>query len=184
MEQFIFRKSKNTDVKNMAELITNLLGTCDLDEQNFSSKEEILQRNILHVEKYIDNYFVCVHKNMIIGLCGISEFKHDNIYDIKNLSVFREILYLVVDKNFQKKGIGSKLLSMCCKNIQEPILYEAWGDGEYVNLKFLLKKSNLKLLKDLGSTYYKNHGYCNSCVNRNKNCESCHAEIWIKNELK
>ena len=181
MEEFIFRKSEEDDALKMAKLLTELLGTCDVTKSKYDTSEKILQRNLLHIKNNIKNYYVCSFKNEIIGACGISEIMHENIYDIQDLPSYREILYLVVDKNFQRKGIGKELLKLTCQNIKEPIIYEAWGDGEYVNSKFLLEKCNFKFLKDLGNTYYKDNGYCKSCVNRNKKCFSCHAEVWIKN---
>ncbi len=71
-----------------------------------------------------------------------------------DITSYREILYLVVDASFQRKGIGSKLMHLCCDKVQEPILYEAWGE-KYVNAKFLLEKMDFTLIKDLGNTYYK-----------------------------
>lgn len=183
MEKYIFRKGEIDDAKQMAILITDLLGTCDLNNNQNDNRESILKRNLCHIQNNIEKYFVCSFNEKVIGLCGISEIMHENAYGLENLPNFREILYLVVDKNFQRKGIGNKLLNITCENIKEPIIYEAWGDGEYVNSKFLLERSDFHLLKDLGNTYYKDKGYCVSCVNRNKNCFSCHAEIWIKSQL-
>lgn len=70
---------------------------------------------------------------------------------------------------------------MCCKNQDVTILYEAWGDnGEYVNSKIVLEKCGFELYKDLGNDYYKKNNYCKLCVNRDKECDSCLAQIWIK----
>lgn len=111
---------------------------------------------------------------------GISDVLTENKYGL-NLNKYREILYLIVDNKFQKQGIGTNLMKMCCEKNDLPIIYEAWGDnGKYVNSKFLLEKLDFKLLKDLGKTYYKDNGYCPFCNNRNKNCNSCLAEVWIK----
>ena len=118
--------------------------------------------------------------NRIIGACGISDIKTKNDYGIINLGQYREILYLVVDSNYQKKGIGTKLMHLCCDNIYDKIIYEAWGDKKYVNSKFLLESLGFKLLKDLGDYYYKENNYCPYCINRNRNCNSCRAELWIK----
>ena len=64
--------------------------------------------------------------------------------------------------------------------IKDKIIYEAWGDKEYVNSKYLLEKCGFKQLKNLGDTYYKDNGYCMYCVNRTKKCNTCKAELWIK----
>ena len=37
----------------------------------------------------------------------------------------REILYLVVSHEYQGNGIGTALLNMCIKNINEMVVYEA-----------------------------------------------------------
>lgn len=90
-------------------------------------------------------------------------------------------MYLVVDKDYQGKGIGTKLLKLCCDNVKNDIIYEAWGDnGKYVNSKFMLEKCEFELYKDLGLTYYKDLNYCDMCVNKDKICNSCLAQIWIK----
>ena len=86
----------------------------------------------------------------------------------------------MVNNNYQKKGIGTKLLQLCCDGIDDVILYEAWEDKEEVNSKYLLEKCGFKLLKDLGDNYYKDNGYCMFCVNRDKECNKCKAELWIK----
>ena len=57
------------------------------------------------------------------------------------------------------------------------------GDKEEVNSKYLLEKCDFKLLKDLGDNYYKDNGYCMFCVNRDKKCNKCKAELWIKMNL-
>lgn len=72
-------------------------------------------------------------------------------------------------------------MNLCVDNQENDILYEAWGDnGEYVNSKYILEKCGFKLYKDLGKDYYKNHGYCSLCVNNDKECKSCLAQIWLK----
>ena len=180
MEKLKFRKANIADAEQIGLLISNLLGTNNITNNENESTLKIIEKNIYHVKENINNYIVCCFNNNIVGACGLSKVMHENIYNIKNLPQFREILYLVVDKEFQKQGIGTKLLKLNCENIIEPIIYEAWGDGDYVNSKFLLQKCDFKFLKDLGNTYYKDNGYCPSCVNRNKKCYSCHAEIWVK----
>lgn len=87
----------------------------------------------------------------------------------------------MVDEKFQNNGIGTKLLELCSNNNGNDIVYEAWGDnGKYVNSKFLLERCGYVIIKDLGNEYYKAHKYCPKCVNRNKECNSCLAQIWIK----
>lgn len=135
--------------------------------------------NRTEIYEDIDNYYMCEADNKIVGVCGISNIKTKNDYDI-DLGQYREILYLVVDNNYQKKGIGTTLMHLCCDNIYDKIIYEAWGDKKYVNSKFLLENLGFKLLKNLGDSYYRNNNYCYYCINRNKNCNLCKAELWIK----
>ena len=177
-----FRKATIDDIDEIAMLVTNLLGTCNIKNTSnkLVEKEDILSDNKEEISKDINNYYVCVCDNKIVGACGISDIKYNNNYGI-DIGKYREILYLVVDNSYQRKGIGTKLLRLCCDNIEDIIIYEAWGDKEYVNSKFLLEKCGFRLLKDLGDTYYKDHNYCIYCVNRDKACNTCKAQVWVKN---
>lgn len=171
-----YRKATTKDIKYIAQLVTDLLGTCNLD----SDKTSIFQNNVDDISKTIDNYYVCVEDDKVIGACGISDIQKQDDYNLKQKNI-REILYLVVDNKYQRRGIGTKLLELCSSNNQNDIIYEAWGDnGEYVNSKFILERCGYILLKDLGRHYYKEHNYCPKCVNRNKECNECIAQIWIK----
>ena len=178
----IYRKATTEDIDEIAMLVTNLLGTCNIKNNSRSSvcEEDILSDNKEEISKDINNYYVCVHDEKIVGACGISDIKYSNDYGI-DIGKYREILYLVVDNEYQRKGIGTKLLKLCCENVEDIIIYEAWGDKEQVNSKFLLEKCGFRLLKDLGDTYYKDNNYCIYCVNRNRLCNTCKAQVWIKN---
>ena len=179
-----YRKATIADLNDISRLVTELLGTCNINKDYTKvSKEDIFNDNKEEINKDISNYYVCETDNCIVGACGISNIKHNNNYNI-DLKEYREILYLVVDSNYQRRGIGTKLLQLCCNDIIDIILYEAWGDKEEVNSKCLLEKCGFELLKDLGDTYYKDNGYCLYCVNRNKECNNCKAQLWIKNKGK
>lgn len=175
----VYRKANKSDINNIAMLVTKLLGTCNISKNNTPDLVQIHNKNIEEIMKNIRNYYICQEDNNIIGACGISDLKEKNIYGL-DLKGYKEILYLVVDSNYQRKGIGTKLLELCCENNDCPIIYEAWGDKEEVNSKVLLERCGFKLIKDLGDTYYKDNGYCPYCINRNKNCNKCKAQIWIK----
>ena len=182
MDNINYRKAQIKDLNDISSLVTNLLGTCNINNGSANvSRDDIFNDNKEEIKKDIDNYYVCEINNHIVGVCGISKIKHNNNYNL-DLKRYREILYLVVDNNYQRNGIGTKLLQLCCNGINDIILYEAWGDKKEVNSKYLLEKCDFKLLKDLGDTYYKDNGYCMYCVNRNKECNSCKAELWIKND--
>ena len=172
-----YRKATVNDIDSMALLVTKLLGTC-----NIKSKKTIYESNVEEIAKDINNYYVCTIKNKVIGICGISDIFIQDRFNLNKKNI-REILYLVVDKEYQNMGIGTKLLNLCSKDNKHDIIYEAWGDnGKYVNSKFILEKCGYKRIKKLGNIYYKNNDYCHKCVNRNKNCKKCIAEICIKSK--
>lgn len=170
-----YRKALESDIKDVAKLVTELLGTCNLNKD-----KSILDNNIDEISRDINNYYICEENKKIIGACGISNLMKNDSFNL-GLSDIKEILYLVVDKDYQRRGIGTELLNLCILNQNCDILYEAWGDnGQYVNSKFILEKVGFELYKDLGKDYYKNNGYCDLCVNKEKNCNSCLAQIWIE----
>ena len=173
-----YRKATVNDIESIAVLITDLLGSC-----NIKSKKNIYESNVEELIKDINNYYVCTINNKVVGACGISSIIDQDKFDL-GLKNIKEILYLVVNKKYQGKGIGTNLLNLCSYNNKYDIIYEAWGDnGKYVNSKFILEKCGYKKIKDLGNNYYKKNNYCYKCVNRNKNCKECIAEIWIKNKM-
>lgn len=170
-----YRKAIYKDIKHISKLVTDLLGTC-----NIGSGKSILESNMEEISKTIDNYYVCVDNNKVVGACGISDVQKKDNYNL-NLENIKEILYLVVDKEYQRRGIGTTLLNLCSNGNQNNIIYEAWGDnGKYANSKFILERCGYVILKDLGKDHYKKHHYCSMCVNRDKGCNECIAQIWIK----
>lgn len=172
-----YRKAIISDINCIAQLVTDLIGSC-----NIKSKKSILETNIEDITKDINNYYVCIIDGKIVGTCGISNVIKSDKYNL-NLKNIREILYLAVDKKYQGRGIGTNLLKLCSCNNKYDILYEAWGDnGKYVNSKFILKKCGYELIKNLGNNYYRKNNYCPKCVNRDKNCNKCIDQIWIKHK--
>ncbi len=170
-----YRKAISNDINYIAQLVTDLLGTC-----NIESEKPILESNIEEISKDINNYYVCIIDDEIVGACGISDVLECDKYSL-NLKNVKEILYLVVNKEYQGRGIGTNLLKLCSRSDEYNIIYEAWGDnGKFVNSKFILEKCGYKMFKDLGKDYYRKNNYCSKCVNRNKNCNECIAQIWIK----
>ena len=172
-----YRKAVSDDVYEIAKLVTDLLGSC-----NIESEKAILESNVEEITKDINHYFVCTINDQIIGACGISDILKQDTYHL-NLKNVKEILYLVVHKKYQGRGIGTTLLKLCSKNNECDILYEAWGDNkDHVNSKFILERCGYHMLKDLGRDYYQKNNYCYKCVNRYKNCNECVAQIWIKHK--
>lgn len=173
-----FRKAIINDVNYIARLVTDLLGTC-----NIKNEKSILESNIEEISKDINNYYVCIIDDKIVGACGISDILESDKYNL-NLKNVKEILYLVVSKEYQGKGIGTTLLKLCSDNNKYDIIYEAWGDnGRFVNSKFILERCGYKMINNLGNDYYKKNNYCYKCVNRYKNCNECIAQIWVKPKI-
>lgn len=184
---FIKRAGKN-DVEQMARLVTDELGTCSFDKNSTRktcSKETIQALNLADINLTYKNYYVATLGQKVVGICGISPVKttFPIEYRLGKNFPYHEILYFVVSRDYQRMGIGSNLLGRVVEEVRGegvPIIYEAWGDGEYVNSKFVLEKFGFKPLSNLGDDYYRANGYCAYCKNRHKNCKSCHAELWIK----
>ncbi|MBO4644028.1 MAG: GNAT family N-acetyltransferase [Alphaproteobacteria bacterium] len=171
-------KAEKKHVRQMAGLVSENLGTCNL----VSGQEDILTRNISELTEALDCYQVAVDENdRVIGLCGIGNPKIGKDYGL-DIGMHRDVLYVVIDKAYQKKGIGTALLQSCLKNSKDyPVLYEAWGEiknGD-VNSYKMLAKCSFKMLKDLGTSFYKDHGYCAYCVDKDKNCRACFCKIYI-----
>ena len=108
-----YRNATINDINEIYNLVTNLLENCNINKKynNQITKEDIFNENKEEIIKDINNYYVCEVDNHIVGACGVSDIKHDNIYNIE-INNYREILYLIVDDNYQRKGIGTELLKL------------------------------------------------------------------------
>lgn len=171
-------KAEKSYIPQMAELVAQNLGTCNI--QNVDG--DVLSRNIAELTDTLNFYKIAVDKNnLVIGLCGIGQVKDNNDYGL-SLGKHRDVLYVVVSKNYQRQGIGTMLLKSCLKNIHDyPVVYEAWGElknGD-VNSYKMLANCSFALLADLGTSFYREHGYCPYCVNKDKNCHACFCKIYI-----
>ncbi len=80
IKNIIYRKANITDLDEIANLVTELLGTCNIDsnDKKLKTKEEIHYNNTKEIKKDIDNYYVCEADNKVIGACGISNVKSKN----------------------------------------------------------------------------------------------------------
>jgi GNAT superfamily N-acetyltransferase len=54
-----------------------------------------------------------------------------------NLMNIKEILYFVVDKNYQRREIGTRLLNLCIENEECDIIYEAGAIMENMLIRSL-----------------------------------------------
>ena len=118
-------KADKSHIPQMAELITQNLGTCNLIK---GTNNDVTARNIAELTDTIDYYQVAVDdKGIVVGLCGIGDVKEDNDYGLK-LGKHRDVLYVVVNQDHQRQGIGTMLLQSCLGTIHDyPVVYEAWG---------------------------------------------------------
>lgn len=179
-ENFVFVKAKKYDIDGIVNLVSTYIGTCNIPKG--SSRFSLDELNRMEISRDIDRYYVCKRGGDVIGCCGISGLVGCISYGGKEFVNCREILYVAVDKKFRGLGIGTKLLKKCCDDIDSPILYEAWGDGdEKVNSYKILKNNDFEMYMNLGNTYYKDNGYCAYCVNNGNGCNRCLAELWFKN---
>ena len=171
-------RAQKSHISQMAELIAKNLGTCNLKGKS----SDIVSQNIAELVNTFHYYHVAVDKNgLLVGLCGIGDVKTNNDYGL-NIGKHRDVLYVVVDENFQRQGIGTILLKSCLRRLDDyPVLYEAWGEiknGD-VNSYKMLEKCSFRLLKDLGTSFYREHGYCPYCINKDKDCQACFCKIYI-----
>ena len=172
-------KADKSHIPQMAELITQNLGTCNLMK---GANNDVMARNIAELTDTVDYYRVAIDDNgTVVGLCGIGEVKSDNDYAL-DIGKHRDVLYVVVSQDYQRQGIGTMLLKSCLRDIHDyPVIYEAWGEiknGD-VNSYKMLAKCSFELLADMGTSFYRNHGYCPYCVNKGKNCRACFCKIYI-----
>lgn len=86
------RKATISDVKAMQKIINE-----------FAKKEEMLPRSLNELYENIRDFYICENNGEIIGLCALHILWED----------LAEIRSLAVKRDFQKKGIGRKLLKKC-----------------------------------------------------------------------
>jgi N-acetylglutamate synthase-like GNAT family acetyltransferase len=79
----LYRKANIDDLDSIVNLVTNLLGTCNIDDnKSTKDKSDIINKNRNEIKKDIDKYYVCEIDKKIIGACGISDIKNKNKYDL------------------------------------------------------------------------------------------------------
>lgn len=176
----VYRKAKTSDIDQIVKIVTDNIGTSNILKSLTVDSHIIEKQNKYEIESDIDGYCVCESNGKIVGVCGISKKQNIQRYG-RSFNGYRDILYLAVVEQYRGNGIATKLLGMCCDGVTDGILYEAWGDGDKVNAYKVLKRNGFKFMEDLGDTYYKDNGYCPYCINREKGCVKCKAEIWLKN---
>ena len=88
------RKAKISDLKNVQKLIND-----------YAKKEEMIPRSLNELYETVRDFVVCEGHDTICGVCALHIMWED----------LAEIRSLAVDKLYQKKGAGKKLVQQCLK---------------------------------------------------------------------
>jgi amino-acid N-acetyltransferase len=88
------RKAKISDLKQVHKLIND-----------FARKEEMIPRSLNELYEHMRDFLVCEDEGRICGVCALHILWED----------LAEIRSLVVDRKYQKKGIGKNLVTQCLK---------------------------------------------------------------------
>lgn len=89
----MLRKAKVTDAKKIHAII------------NFWAKKGLcLERSLNYIYEHIRDFWVYEDKKKIVGACALHIVGWYNLAEIKSL---------VVEKGYQRRGIGSKLVGAC-----------------------------------------------------------------------
>lgn len=108
----MIRKAAISDIKGIKKLIDSA-----------AKIHRVLPRSVKEIEAVIDSFYVCQINDQIVGCCALE------IYNQK----IAEIRSLVVNKDFQKKGIGKKLILECLKTAKKNKIYEVLSITDKVN---------------------------------------------------
>jgi len=92
LSDLLIRKAKTGDVPDMQKLINF-----------FADRGELLPRSLNQLYEDIRDFFVAEEEGRLIGTCAL----HVNWGDLA------EVKALVVDKEFQGKGLGKQLVQTC-----------------------------------------------------------------------
>ena len=125
----IIRKAKIKDALKIQKLI-----------ELFANEGKMLSRPIYEIYESIRDYFVAANNGKVVGCCALHIFgkEYNPAKSNKKEEILAEIRGLAVDKKWQGKGIGTKLLSQC--------LEEAKSLG-VTKIFILTLKENLDFLK-------------------------------------
>ena len=97
LSDLLIRKAKTGDVPDMQKLINF-----------FADRGELLPRSLNQLYEDIRDFFVAEEEGRLIGTCAL----HVNWDDLA------EVKALVVDKEFQGKGLGKQLVQTCLDEAQ------------------------------------------------------------------
>jgi amino-acid N-acetyltransferase len=95
----MIRKANITDIKEIQALISY-----------WAKKGKLIERSLNYLYENLRDFWVYEEKGKIIGCCGFHVVGWQSLGEIKSL---------VVSKNSQKKGIGTKLVKKCVDEAAE-----------------------------------------------------------------
>lgn len=89
------RKARISDLVYIQKLINS-----------YAKKEEMLPRSLNELYENVRDYVVCEERGAVSGACALHIMWED----------LAEIRSLAVDKHYQKRGVGKKLIQRCLKD--------------------------------------------------------------------
>jgi amino-acid N-acetyltransferase len=131
---FTIRKAKISDAEKIKKLI-----------DFYAKRGVMLFRPIYEIYSEIRNYFLAEANKKIVGCCALHIFGKEYKPGGKEY-ILAEIRSLVVTKNFQKKGIGTKLIEGCIDEAKKMEINKVFILTTQENIKFF-KKLGFKLIK-------------------------------------
>jgi amino-acid N-acetyltransferase len=121
------RKAKISDLRYVQKFINN-----------YAKKEEMIPRSLNELYETVRDFLICEENGTINGVCALHIMWED----------LAEIRSLAVDRHYQKKGIGKKLVQQCLKEARalgiEKVFALTYYPEFFKKLGFLdIDKSNL-----------------------------------------
>ena len=92
------RKAHISDVKDIQKLVNE-----------FAKKEQMIPRSVNELYENVRDFIVAEENHKIVGVCALHVL-WDDLAEIRSLAVKSE---------FQKKGVGSKMVRSCMKEARE-----------------------------------------------------------------
>lgn len=92
------RKAKLSDVKYIYKLILH-----------FSKKGDVIPRPLAELYEKVREFFVCEDRDLIVGACALHILWED----------LAEIRSLAVSEEYQRRGLGAKLVKACLNEAKE-----------------------------------------------------------------
>ncbi len=91
---FRFRKASLENARDIHKLINS-----------FSQKNSMLPRSLNEIYELIRDFYICMNKDKVVAVCAL-HIVWEDLAEIRSLAVL---------KQYQKRGIGRKLVNRCLK---------------------------------------------------------------------